>query len=194
MDLFEYQGKECLRRFEVPVPEEARRHHTGRGGCCRPGARRQGGRQGTGAGGWPREGGGIKPAGSPEEAGDVASRILGMDIKGHTVKRVLVERAGDIRSEYYLAFLVDRSARMFLGLMSAKGGIDIEEVADTDPDAIARVHIDPAIGLSDFHARRLVFGAGIDHQARKGAIALIPPFTAPSWSSARRWSRSTLSF
>ena len=175
MDLFEYQGKELLRRFEVPVPEgrvattpaEAVAAAQGLGGKVVVKAQVQVGGRG--------KAGGIKLADSPDEAGDVAAGILGMDIKGHKVKRVLVERAGDIRAEYYLSFLLDRSARMFLGLMSAKGGIDIEEVAATDPEAIARVHIDPAIGLSDFHARRLVFGAGLDEEARKGAIALIPP-------------------
>jgi succinyl-CoA synthetase beta subunit len=175
VDLFEYQGKECLRRFEVPVPEgrvattpaEAVAAAQGLGGKVVVKAQVQVGGRG--------KAGGIKLAGSPEEARDVAAGILGMDIKGHTVKRVLVERAGDIRAEYYLSFLLDRSARMFLGLMSAKGGVDIEEVAATDPGAIARVHIDPAIGLSDFHARRLVFGADIDEAARAGAIALIRP-------------------
>ena len=97
-----------------------------------------------------------------------------MDISGHEVRRVLVERAGEIESEYYFAFLVDRSDRTFLGMMSAKGGVDIEEVAATDPDAIARVHIDPLLGISEFHARRLVFGSGIDREARKEAIAVIP--------------------
>jgi succinyl-CoA synthetase beta subunit len=118
--------------------------------------------------------GGIKPASSPEEARKVADEILGMDIKGHTVKRVLVERAGDIKSEYYLSLSLDRSERDYMAMMSAKGGVDIEEVAAEDPAAIARVHIDPLLGVSDFHARKLVFGAGIDEAARKGAIALVP--------------------
>jgi len=90
------------------------------------------------------------------------------------VKRVLVERAGDIKSEYYLAFLLDRSERKFLGMMSSEGGVDIEEVAETKPDAIARVHIDPLAGISDFHARRLVFGSGVEPEARKEFIAMIP--------------------
>ena len=174
MDLFEYQGKELLRKFEVPVPEGrvARTPEE-----ASDASRRLGGRvvvkaqvQVGGRG----KAGGIKLAESPEDAAEVASRILGMDIKGHVVKRVLVERAGDIRSEYYCAFLLDRSERKFLGMMSAKGGVDIEEVAATEPDAIARVHVDPLVGISDFHARKLVFGAGIDAEARKEAIALIP--------------------
>ena len=174
MDLFEYQGKELLRKFEVPVPEgrvaetpdEAADAAKGLGGRVVVKAQVQVGGRG--------KAGGIKLANSPDEARDVASQILGMDIKGHTVKRVLVERAGDIKSEYYFSFLLDRSARKFLGMMSAKGGIDIEEVAESDPDAIARVHIDPLVGISDFHARRLVFGAKIDEAARKEAIAMIP--------------------
>lgn len=174
MDLFEYQGKELLRRFEVPVPEgrvartpeEATDAARGLGGKVVVKAQVQVGGRG--------KAGGIKLAESPEAAGDVASQILGMDIKGHTVARVLVERAGDIKAEYYCSFLLDRSERKFLGMMSSKGGIDIEEVAETDPDAIARVHIDPLLGISDFHARRLVFGADLDPAARREAIALIP--------------------
>lgn len=174
MDLFEYQGKEQLRKFEVPVPEgrvattadEAAEAARGLGGKVVVKAQVQVGGRG--------KAGGIKLASSPDEAKDVAGQILGMDIKGHTVKRVLVERAGDIVSEYYVAFLLDRSERNYMGMMSAKGGVDIEEVAETDPDAIARVHIDPLLGISDFHARKLVFGAGIEPRARKGAIAMIP--------------------
>lgn len=174
MDLFEYQGKELLRKFEVPVPEgrvaqtaaEAADAAKGLGGKVVVKAQVQVGGRG--------KAGGIKLADSPEETERVASEILGMDIKGHTVKRVLVERAGDIKAEYYFSFLLDRSARKFLAMMSAKGGVDIEEVAETDPDAIARVHIDPLVGISDFHARRLVFGSKIDAEARKEAIAMIP--------------------
>ena len=174
MDLFEYQGKELLRKFDVPVPEgrvaetpeDAAEAAKGLGGKVVVKAQVQVGGRG--------KAGGIKLASSSEEAREVASQILGMDIKGHTVKRVLVERAGDIKEEYYFSFLLDRSERKFLGMMSAKGGVDIEEVADTDPDAIARVHVDPLAGISDFHARRLVFGSKINPEARKEAIAMIP--------------------
>lgn len=174
MDLFEYQGKELLRKFEVPVPEgrvatnpdEARAAAEGLGGKVVVKAQVQVGGRG--------KAGGIKLASNPDEASSAAEQILGMDIKGHVVKRVLIERAGIIESEYYLSFLLDRSERDVLGMMSAKGGIDIEEVAETDPDAIARVHIPPLLGISDFHARKLVFGAGIDAAARKEAIAIIP--------------------
>jgi len=174
LDLFEYQGKELLRKFEVPVPEgrvattpdEARAAAEGLGGKVVVKAQVQVGGRG--------KAGGIKLASSPDEAFSAAEDILGMDIKGHVVRRVLIERAGTIESEYYLSLLLDRSERDVLGMMSAKGGIDIEEVAATDPDAIARVHIPPLLGISDFHARELVFGAGIDAAARKEAIAIIP--------------------
>jgi succinyl-CoA synthetase beta subunit len=174
VDLFEYQGKELLRKFEVPVPEgrvattpgEAYEAAEGLGGKVVVKAQVQVGGRG--------KAGGIKLAASPEEAKARAGDILGMDIKGHEVKRVLVERAGEIKSEYYLAFLLDRSERKFLGMMSAKGGIDIEEVAETDPDAISRVLVDPLLGISDFHARTLVFGSRIDADARKEAIEIIP--------------------
>ncbi|CAN5691049.1 ADP-forming succinate--CoA ligase subunit beta [soil metagenome] len=174
MDLFEYQGKELLRKYEVPVPEgrvastpdEVAEAARGLGGKVVVKAQVQVGGRG--------KAGGIKVASSPEEAMEAGEQILGMDIKGHTVRRVLVERAGDIKSEYYFSFLLDRSERRFMAMMSAKGGVDIEEIAETDPDAIARVHIDPLLGISDFHARRLVFGAGIDAEARKEAIAIIP--------------------
>jgi succinyl-CoA synthetase beta subunit len=174
VDLFEFQGKELLRKFGVPVPEgrvaatpeEAAEAATGLGGRVVVKAQVQVGGRG--------KAGGIKLATSPDEARDLAGQILGMDIKGHTVKRVLVERAGDIKSEYYCSFLLDRSRRDFLGMMSAQGGVEIEEVAETDPDAIARVHIDPLLGMSDFHARDLVFGAKLDPEARPEAIALLP--------------------
>jgi succinyl-CoA synthetase beta subunit len=174
VDLFEYQGKELLRRFDVPVPEgrvaktpdEARDAARGLGGNVVVKAQVQVGGRG--------KAGGIKLAASPDDAAEVADQILGMDIKGHTVKRVLVERAGDIKAEYYAAFLLDRSERRFMGMMSAKGGMDIEEVAADDPGAIARVHIDPLLGISDFHARKLVYEAGIDEESRPEAIALLP--------------------
>ncbi|MFN2525153.1 MAG: ADP-forming succinate--CoA ligase subunit beta [Actinomycetota bacterium] len=181
MDLFEYQGKELLRRFEVPVPEgrvattpdEVAEAARGLGGRVVVKAQVLVGGRG--------KAGGIKLAESPDDARAKAEDILGMEIfspqdptRGHKVNRVLVERAGDIKAEYYLSFALDRSARKFVGIMSASGGVDIEEVASTNPSAIAKVHVDPLLGMSEFHARALVFGAGIDEAARKEAIALIP--------------------
>ncbi|HVL64940.1 MAG TPA: ADP-forming succinate--CoA ligase subunit beta [Actinomycetota bacterium] len=203
MDLFEYQGKELLRRFEVPVPEgrvaktpdEARDAARHLGGKVVVKAQVQVGARG--------KQGGVKVVDSPDEAAAAAEQILKVEFleqntyalvqrreRGETLSdedekriataprirstRVLVERAGDIRDEYYCAFLVDRSRRSFLGMMSAKGGMDIEAVAEEDPEAIARVQIDPLLGISDFHARRLAFGARIDPSAVKGTVAILP--------------------
>lgn len=174
MDLFEYQGKELLRKYGVPVPE-GRVATTPEEAVAA--ARKLGGKVVVKAQvliGGRGKAGGIKVAPSPEEAGEVTERILGMDIRGHTVNRVLVERAGDIKDEYYCSFLVDRSERRFLGIMSAEGGVDIEEVAANNPEKITRVHIDPLLGISGFHARELVFGAELNRDARKEAIAILP--------------------
>jgi succinyl-CoA synthetase beta subunit len=174
VDLFEYQGKELLRKFEVPVPEgrvcstaeEVADAARGLGGKVVVKAQVQVGGRG--------KAGGIRLARSPDDAREAARLILGMDIRGHQVKSVLVERAGEIKAEYYFSLLLDRSRRGFMGMMSAQGGMDIEEVASKDPGAIARVHIDPVLGISDFHARRLVFGSNVDPEARKESIAMIP--------------------
>ncbi|MFP5351855.1 MAG: ADP-forming succinate--CoA ligase subunit beta [Actinomycetota bacterium] len=180
MDLFEYQGKELLRKFEIPVPEgrvattpdEAAEAARGLGGRVVVKAQVQIGGRG--------KAGGIKLANSPEEAREAAEQIIGMTIanaqdpKGQVVRRVLVERAGDIRKEYYVSFAIDRSARKFIGIMSAQGGMSIEEVAEKDPAAVAKVHIDPLLGFSDYHARKLVYGARLDEEARKEAIAILP--------------------
>jgi len=180
VDLFEYQGKELLRKFEIPVPEgrvattpeEAAEAAKGLGGRVVVKAQVQIGGRG--------KAGGIKLAESPEEAREAADKIIGMTIsneqdpKGQLVKRVLVERAGDIREEYYVSFAIDRSARKFVGIMSAQGGMSIEEVAEKDPAAVSKVHIDPLLGFSDYHARKLVYGAKLDPEARKEAIAILP--------------------
>jgi succinyl-CoA synthetase beta subunit len=180
LDLFEYQGKELLRKFEVPVPEgrvattpdEAFDAAKGLGGRVVVKAQVTIGGRG--------KAGGVKLAETPEQARAAAEQILGMKIanrqdpKGQVVKRVLVERAGDIRAEYYLSFALDRSARKFIGIMSAQGGMDVEEVAEKDPSAVAKVHIDPLLGMYDFHARKLVYGAKLDEEARKEATAILP--------------------
>ena len=85
-----------------------------------------------------------------------------MDIAGHTVHEVWIEAASDIAAEYYASIVFDRSAKRPLVMLSTQGGMDIEEVADTNPDAIARLHVDPLLGFQDFHARRLAFEAGVD--------------------------------
>ena len=106
--------------------------------------------------------GGIKIAQNREAAQAHAEAILGMDIRGLTVYEVWIEGASEIASEYYASVVFDRSAKAPLVLLSTKGGMDIEAVADEDPDAIARLHVDPLLGFQDFHGRRLAFEAGVD--------------------------------
>ena len=116
----------------------------------------------------------MKVVGDAAAARAAGEAILGMDIKGHTVEVVLVEPACDIAAEYYASFTFDRSARLHLGLLSAQGGVDIEQVALRDPDAVARVHVDPLDGLSDEAARDLSARAGLSGQAAAGVAALLP--------------------
>ncbi|HLJ09253.1 MAG TPA: ADP-forming succinate--CoA ligase subunit beta [Acidimicrobiia bacterium] len=173
MDLFEYQGKQLLARFGVPVsPGEAvdtvddavaAAERLGYPVVVK--AQVQVGGRG--------KAGGIKLAGTTDEARLHASNILGMDIKGHVVRRLWVEKASDIAEEYYASFTLDRAAKKHLGMVSAKGGVDIEQVAEEDPAAIARVHIDPLVGIEDYHARQLVFGARLNPAARSGAISIL---------------------
>jgi succinyl-CoA synthetase beta subunit len=106
--------------------------------------------------------GGIKLARDHAEARDVAQAILGMDIRGLTVHELWVEGASDIASEYYASVVFDRSAKAPLVMLSTKGGMDVEEVAESDPEAIARLHVDPLLGFQEFHGRRLAFEAGVD--------------------------------
>jgi succinyl-CoA synthetase beta subunit len=96
-----------------------------------------------------------------------------MDIKGHVVRRLWVEHASDIAKEYYASFTLDRAAKKHLGMVSSRGGVDIEQVALEEPAAIARLHIDPSIGLTEGQARQLVEEAGLDPQARDGAIGIL---------------------
>jgi succinyl-CoA synthetase beta subunit len=93
--------------------------------------------------------GGVKLAADPDEAVAKANEILGMDIKGHTVNRVLLVPTADIAEEYYFSFLVDRANRDYLCIASIEGGVEIEEVAHTNPDAVAKVSIDPQTGVDD---------------------------------------------
>ncbi len=117
--------------------------------------------------------GGIKLAADRDEVRLHAGNILGMDIKGHVVHRVWIERSSDIAKEYYASFTLDRAARMHLAMVSARGGVDIEEVAEEDPEAIARLHIDPVDGLGRDAARQLVEDAGLDPEALEGATDVL---------------------
>jgi succinyl-CoA synthetase beta subunit len=173
VDLFEYQGKQLLARFGVPVSagEAVDSVDSAVAAADRLGypvvvkAQVQVGGRG--------KAGGIKLANNSEEARLHASNILGMDIKGHVVRVVWIEKASDISEEYYASFTLDRAAKKHLGMVSAKGGVDIEAVAEEDPAAIARVHIDPLVGIEDYHARQLVFGARLNPAARTGTIAIL---------------------
>jgi succinyl-CoA synthetase beta subunit len=173
VDLFEYQGKEYFARFGVPVspggvavsPEEVVQLAERVGYPVVVKAQVQVGGRG--------KAGGIKLAGGPDEARAHAQAILGMDIKGHTVNRVWVEHASDIAREYYASFTLDRGAKAHLAMVSAKGGVEIEAVAEEDPEAIARLHIDPYAGFSADQARRLVDEAGLDEEARAGAAQVL---------------------
>src|SRR5207302_4663943 len=124
------------------------------------------GRQGPGAGGRPGKAGGIKLADDADTVREHATNILGMDIKGHTVRRLWVEHASDIDQEYYASFTLDRSEKKHLGMLSAEGGVEIEQVAKDKPEAIARIHIDPVDWLSEEACRRWVDDARLDARAR----------------------------
>ncbi|MGH9001009.1 MAG: ADP-forming succinate--CoA ligase subunit beta [Acidimicrobiia bacterium] len=173
MDLFEYQGKQLLGSFGVAVAQgevadtvdEAVAAATTLGFPVALKAQVQVGGRG--------KAGGIKLAADADEARTHAGAILGMDIKGHVVRRLWVEKAADIAEEYYASFTLDRAAQRHLGMVSARGGVDIEQVAEEDPAAIAKVHVDPILGLEDFLARRLVFGAGLSPKARSGAVSVL---------------------
>jgi succinyl-CoA synthetase beta subunit len=128
--------------------------------------------------------GGVKLAHSIDETDAVAGAILGMDIKGFTVRKVLVAAAADIHREFYLAAVVDRAARRILLMGSAEGGVEIETVAATNPDAIVRVHADPNLGLLDFQARELAFAMGLEAHLKdavriaKGLVATMRAYDA----------------
>jgi succinyl-CoA synthetase beta subunit len=116
--------------------------------------------------------GGVKLAKNPEEAYEKASAILGMDIKGHTVHKVLIAEAYDIDQEYYLSFLVDRAGRQFMSICSVEGGVEIEEVSHTNPDAIARIGIDPLKGVDRDKAKEIIEAGRLPAQAVEGAVEL----------------------
>ena len=160
MDLMEYQAKELFAKHGVPVtlgivverPDEARAAAEELGGRVVVKAQVKTGGRG--------KAGGVKLAENPDEAVARASEILGMDIKGHLVKRVLIAPTADIAEEYYFSFLVDRADRAYLCIASTEGGVEIEVVAHTNPDAIAKVSIDPGSGVDDAKADEIVAATG----------------------------------
>ena len=173
MDLFEYQGKQYFARFGIPVSPggpadtvaEAVAAADAAGYPVVVKAQVQVGGRG--------KAGGIKLANDADEVRLHTGNILGMDIKGHVVKRVWVERASDIDEEYYASFTLDRSAKQHLLMLSAQGGVEIEEVAARDPDAIVRLHIDPVDGLSVPAARAAAEAAAINPAALDGVAEIL---------------------
>ena len=173
MDLLEYQGKEFFASFGIPtsagtavtdvdaavvaadavgypVVVKAQVHVGGRG-----------------------KAGGVKLANDADEVRLHAGNILGLDIKGHIVRTVWVEHASDIATEYYASFTLDRSAKKHLGMLSAQGGVEIEAVAESDPDAIAKIWIDPVDGLSEQTCRDWVAAAKLDPASADDVVALL---------------------
>jgi succinyl-CoA synthetase beta subunit len=173
LDLFEYQGKQYFARYDIPVSpggaaddvDSAVAAAEAAGYPVVVKAQVQVGGRGRA--------GGIKLANDADEVRTHAAAILGMDIKGHVVRRVWVEHASDIAEEYYASFTLDRAAKQHLLMLSAQGGVEIEEVAARDPDAIVRLHIDPVDGLSVATARQAAVDAAIPDKAVDGVADIL---------------------
>jgi succinyl-CoA synthetase beta subunit len=158
VDLYEYQGRDLFERHGLPVlgggvaetPEEARAIAERLGGKVVVKAQVKVGGRG--------KAGGVKLADGPDEAQARAADILGMDIKGHTVHKVMLAETADITEEYYLSFLLDRANRTFLCIASVAGGMDIEAVAAETPEKVAKVAIDPGVGVDDAKAQEIIRG------------------------------------
>ena len=173
MDLFEYQGKQYFARYDIAVSaggvaltvdEAVKQAELAQYPVVIKAQVQVGGRG---------KAGGIKLANNADEVRTHASNILGMDIKGHVVKRIWVEHASDIAEEYYASFTLDRSAKRHLLMLSAQGGVEIEQVAVTDPTAIVKLYVNPIEGLSLETARRAVVDAQISQKAVDGVAAML---------------------
>ncbi len=170
MNIHEYQAAEILGRYGIPLnagqaartPDEAAAAAGSLGGTVAVKAQVHSGGRG--------KAGGIKLATSPDEAREVAGRILGMDIRGHTVNTVLVVPGVNIAAEYYVGITLDRANRQIIVMASAEGGVEIEEVARTNPEAILRVPVDPVRGLLNYRAVDLAFALGIAPDAVSGFV------------------------
>lgn len=163
MDLFEYQARDLFEEYGVPVlraevaqtPEEARAaaEKLGGGTVVVKSQVKVGGRG---------KAGGVKLAKNPDEAAARAEEILGLDIKGHITKRVMVAEGADIAEEYYFSVLLDRANRTYLAMCSKEGGMDIEQLAEERPEALAKVEVNPLTGIDDATAQKIVDEAGFD--------------------------------
>jgi succinyl-CoA synthetase beta subunit len=173
VDLYEYQGKELFRRVGIPVsdgrradsPQEARAAAQELGGQVVVKAQVLTGGRG--------KAGGVKLADGPDDAEQKAKEILGLDIRGHVVRRLWIEKASDIAREYYLSITLDRGAKKPLYIFTTEGGVEIEQVAAEKPEALVRLHVDPAEGFQPWVARRLVYGSGIADPSEQRQIAAI---------------------
>jgi succinyl-CoA synthetase beta subunit len=174
VDLYEYQGKELFARAGIPVsegrlatsPEEARAAAEELGGQVVVKAQVLTGGRG--------KAGGIKLAETPEDAEGRAREILGLDIRGHVVRRLWIEKASDIAKEYYLSVTFDRGEKKPLFMFTTRGGVDIEEVAAESPEALARLHVEPLVGFQPWQARWLCFTAGLeDPDEQKQVMAIV---------------------
>lgn len=177
MDLFEYQAKQLFAEYGVPVPDpDVAGRVAATPAQVADIATRLGGRVVIKAQvkvGGRGKAGGVKLADDPADAAQRAGRVLGMDIKGHTVHKVLVEPASEIAEEYYFSFLLDRANRTFLSIASRQGGVDIEEVAATDPDAVAKMPVAPLAEVDRAKAREIAIAAKFPDAALEGAAELI---------------------
>ena len=173
MDLYEYQGKQLFARYDIPVSngEAVESVDAAVAAADRIGypvvvkAQVQVGGRG--------KAGGIKLASNADECRQYADNILGLDIKGHVVALLWIETASDISEEYYASFTLDRSAKKHLGMLSAAGGVEIEQVAEENPEAIARIWVDPVDGLTTEQCRAWVEEAKLNPAATEGAIDIL---------------------
>jgi succinyl-CoA synthetase beta subunit len=173
VDLYEYQGKQLFARFGIPVsdgrlattPEEARAAAEEIGGPVVVKAQVLTGGRG--------KAGGVKLAQDPADAEAKARDILGLDINGHIVRKVWIEQASDIAKEYYLSITFDRGIKQALFMLTTEGGVEIEQVAEENPAALARLHVDPLEGFQPYQARRLIYGAAIEDPGEQKQILAI---------------------
>ncbi|NMR31495.1 ADP-forming succinate--CoA ligase subunit beta [Crystallibacter degradans] len=170
MDLYEYQARDLFEAHAVPVlagivaytPEEAKAAAEKIGGVVVVKAQVKVGGRG--------KAGGVKVAKTPDEAFEYATNILGMDIKGHTVNKVMIAQGADIAEEYYFSVLLDRANRNYLAMCSVEGGMEIEQLAVERPDALAKIAVDPAVGIDQAKADEIVAAAGFAEELR-GKVA-----------------------
>ena len=173
MDLLEYQGKEILASYGLPVPagQVASSADEAVGAASRIGlpvvVKAQVHTGGRG------KAGGVKLAAELAEVRGYANSILGLDINGHVVRRLWIEEAASVAAEYYVSFTLDRSAKQHLGILSAQGGVDIEKVAEETPDAIATILINPLDGLTAPSCQAWVLEAGIKRVAVKKIVRML---------------------